>query len=175
MLAGYTIGGPVYIPKHFNTKKNRLFFFASQEFTQIKVPTTTSTANEPTALERAGNFSDLKTSAGALIPVLDPLTETAFPNNIIPGSRINPTGQAMLNLYEMPTGYVNPAPGQQYTANALFYGTPFHTHNDTIFKIDANITNKLSVFYRFGEDHESIDALFTVSPGIGNQVNMIPG
>jgi hypothetical protein len=75
----------------------------------------------------------------------------------------------------MPNGYTNPAPGQQYTANALFYGTPFHTHNDTIFKIDANITNKLSVFYRFGEDHESIDALFTVSPGIGNQVNMIPG
>jgi hypothetical protein len=175
MLAGYTIGGPVYIPKHFNTKKNRLFFFASQEFTQIKVPTTTSTVNEPTALERAGNFSDLKTSAGALIPVLDPLTETAFPGNIIPTSRINTTGQAMLNLFPMPNGYTNPAPGQQYTANSLFYGTPSHTHSDTIVKIDANITSKLSVFYRYGIDHEALGSVFNITPGIGQQVNLIPG
>ena len=112
MIAGYSIGGPAYIPKLFNRKKDRLFFFLSQEFTQIKVPTTTSTANEPTAQERTGNFSDLKTSLGALIPVLDPLTETQFPGNIIPSNRIDPTGQAILNLYPTPNGYTNPAPGQ---------------------------------------------------------------
>jgi hypothetical protein len=175
MIAGYTIGGPIYIPKHFNTAKNRLFFFFSQEYTQIKVPTTTSTANLPTAQERNGDFSDLKTSAGALIPVTDPLTGTPFANNLIPPSRINTTGQQMLNLYLMPTGYVNPAPGQQYTSNSLFYGTPSHTHSDTILKIDANITNKLSLFYRFGVDHEALGSVFGVSPGIGSQYNLIPG
>ena len=175
MIAGYSIGGPIYIPRVFNRSKNRLFFFFSQEFTQIKVPTTSSTANEPTALERTGNFSDLKTSLGALIPVLDPLTETAFPGNVIPASRINPTGQAMLNLYPNPTGYVNPAPGQQYTSNSIFYGTPTHTHSDTIMKFDFNITSKLTAYYRLGLDREVLGSVFPVSPGIGYQNNLIPG
>jgi Carboxypeptidase regulatory-like domain/TonB-dependent Receptor Plug Domain len=175
MIAGYSIGGPVYIPKLFNRKKDRLFFFLSQEFTQIKVPTTASTANEPTLQERNGNFSDLKTSLGALIPVLDPLTETQFPGNIIPANRINPVGQGMLNLYPMPTGYVNPAPGQAYTSNSIFYGTPSHTHSDTIMKFDANITNKLTAYYRLGFDHEVLGSVFPVTPGVGYQDNLIPG
>ena len=158
-----------------NKRKDRLFFFFSQEFTQIKVPTTVSTANEPTALQRVGNFSDLKTSLGTVIPVLDPLTGTQFPNNIIPSNRIDPTGQAILNLYPMPNGYTNPAPGQQYTANSIFYGTPNHTHSDTILRFDANITNKVTVFYRLGLDREVIGAAFPVSPGVGYQNNLIPG
>jgi hypothetical protein len=175
MIAGYSIGGPVYIPKLFNQKKDRLFFFLSQEFTQIKVPTTASTANEPTALERAGNFSDLKTSLGALIPVIDPTTLAPFPGNVIPAGRINPVGQGMLNLYPMPNGYTNPAPGQQYTANSIFYGTPSHTHSDTIMKFDANITSKLTAYYRLGFDHEVLGSVFTISPGVGYQNNLIPG
>ena len=51
---GYTIGGPVYIPKVFNTQKKKLFFFFSQEYTRQKpgtqsgfnmVPTTNIGAN----------------------------------------------------------------------------------------------------------------------------------
>ena len=175
MIAGYSIGGPAYIPRLLNRQKNRLFFFLSQEFTQIKVPTTVATANEPTAQERNGNFSDLKTSLGAQIPVLDPLTETAFPGNVIPASRIDPTGQAILNLYPMPNGYVNPAPGQQYTANSIFYGTPNHTHSDTIMRFDVNITSKLTAYYRLGLDREVIGSAFPVSPGVGYQNNLIPG
>ena len=175
MIAGYSIGGPAYIPKLLNKKKDRLFFFLSQEFTQIKVPTTVSTANEPTAQERTGNFSDLKNSLGQLIPVLDPLTETQFPGNIIPSNRIDPTGQAILNLYPAPNGYVNPAPGQQYTANSIFYGTPDHTHSDTIMRFDGNITSKLTAYYRLGLDREVIGSAFPVSPGVGYQNNLIPG
>ena len=33
---GYSIGGPVYIPKLFNTEKRKLFFFWSQEYTKQK-------------------------------------------------------------------------------------------------------------------------------------------
>jgi hypothetical protein len=175
MIAGYSIGGPAYIPRLFNRNKNRFFFFFSQEFTQIKVPTTVSTANEPTAQERNGDFSDLKTSAGALIPVLDPLTGTAFPNNRIPAARFDPNGVQILNLYPLPTGYVNPAPGQQYTANSIFYGTPKHTHSDTILRFDANITSKITAFYRLGLDREVIGASYPVSPGVGYQNNLIPG
>ncbi len=36
---GGTIGGPLYIPKVFNTKKNKTFFFYSEEFRLEKTPT----------------------------------------------------------------------------------------------------------------------------------------
>ena len=48
-VAGYTIGGPIYIPKHFNTQKKRLFFFWSQEYTKQKPSTTNATASVPTS------------------------------------------------------------------------------------------------------------------------------
>src|ERR1035438_8248926 len=35
-ITGYSLGGPVYIPHHFNSDRNKLFFFWSQEFTGFK-------------------------------------------------------------------------------------------------------------------------------------------
>src|SRR5215472_13755290 len=52
MIAGYSFGGPVYVPGKWNTEKRRLFFFIFQEFTQIAQPTVTLQTNEPTAAER---------------------------------------------------------------------------------------------------------------------------
>ena len=56
-IGGFSIGGPIIVPKVFNRQRERFFFFASQEYTRVKVPTVSQTANIPTALERAGNFS----------------------------------------------------------------------------------------------------------------------
>lgn len=67
-VGGGTIGGPVYIPEHFNTDKRKLFFFASEEYTSVKLPTVTSTINLPTVAERSGDFSNSRNSAGAVIP-----------------------------------------------------------------------------------------------------------
>ena len=55
---GYTIGGPVYIPKVWNVKKNKLFFFWSQEYTRTKPASTTQEAMVPTAAQLQGNFYD---------------------------------------------------------------------------------------------------------------------
>src|ERR1019366_6164997 len=54
---GYSIGGPVYIPKVFNTQKKKLFFFFSQEYTKQKPGTETGYYNSPTVAQRAGNFA----------------------------------------------------------------------------------------------------------------------
>ena len=35
---GYTLGGPLFIPNVFNTKKDKTFFFFSQEFRYEKTP-----------------------------------------------------------------------------------------------------------------------------------------
>ncbi|MCP6423761.1 hypothetical protein NL463_31075, partial [Klebsiella pneumoniae] len=54
-IPGYSIGGPVVIPKLLD--RGTMFFFASQEFTDDLRPATFSRTNYPTALERQGDFS----------------------------------------------------------------------------------------------------------------------
>ena len=61
---GYSIGGPVYIPKHWNTQKKRLFFFFSQEYTKQKPATTNGTAGVPT--------SNINYLTGSAIPGMSP-------------------------------------------------------------------------------------------------------
>src|SRR5213594_1204080 len=61
---GYTIGGPVYIPNHYNTDKKKTFFFFSEEWRREKNPHTTGLVNVPSDNERTGNFSDLCPASG---------------------------------------------------------------------------------------------------------------
>lgn len=56
-LFDYTVSGPVYIPHVFNRDRTKLFFFFSQEIQRQLVPAGIKTVTVPTALERAGNFS----------------------------------------------------------------------------------------------------------------------
>jgi hypothetical protein len=175
LILGYSIGGPAYIPKVWNRNKNKLFFFMSQEFTRTAQTTISLATNEPTALELGGNFSNSRNAAGAVIPVLNPTTGTAFPGNMAPASMIDPTGLAILKLLPAPNGYVNPAPGQQYTSNFLAEKAPTYNRRNTIMRFDANITSKLSMFYRWGQDVDNHEFPFVVSPGVGSNINFLPG
>ncbi|HKW55766.1 MAG TPA: carboxypeptidase regulatory-like domain-containing protein, partial [Candidatus Acidoferrum sp.] len=62
---GYTLGGPFYIPNHYNSAKKKTFFFWSEEWRKESntssapsgdVPTT---PNVPSDAERGGDFSDV--------------------------------------------------------------------------------------------------------------------
>jgi hypothetical protein len=48
-IQGWSFGGPVYIPGHFNTNKTRIFAFASQEYTRQFLPVNTQYRRFPTA------------------------------------------------------------------------------------------------------------------------------
>ncbi|MGH3056217.1 MAG: carboxypeptidase regulatory-like domain-containing protein, partial [Gaiellaceae bacterium] len=54
---GYTIGGPVYIPGHYNSAKDKTFFFFSQEWRRDRVPGQAFNVIVPSVAERGGNFS----------------------------------------------------------------------------------------------------------------------
>ena len=99
---GGAIGGPLSIPKIYNGK-NRTFFWVTGEAYRQKKPSSTVLA-VPTALERIGDFSQSKTSSGALQTIYDPTTNPrqAFANNIIPLTRLNPVGLAMASYYPLP-------------------------------------------------------------------------
>ena len=116
---GASFGGPVSIPKVYKGK-NRTFFWLAWEGYQ-DTQSNTSQFSTPTALERIGDFSQSKTSSGALNVIYDPkstvcvgsnCTRQPFAGNIIPTDRLNPVGLAIAATYVKPQ-----------TASA-FYGAP---------------------------------------------------
>lgn len=97
---GFTIGGPVLIPKLYNGK-NRTFFHFNMEWYRRNTPDLTF-MSLPTAAEKAGNFNGVAT-------IYDPTTGNPFPNNTIPQSRFSALSSSLIPLMPNPTfsGYVN--------------------------------------------------------------------
>src|SRR6185437_9733324 len=55
---GYFLGGPVLLPfTNFNKNRDKLFFFWSQDFLPLTIPSSFQNQTFPTALERQGDFS----------------------------------------------------------------------------------------------------------------------
>ncbi|SDE94404.1 carboxypeptidase regulatory-like domain-containing protein [Terriglobus roseus] len=51
---GWTLGGPIYIPGHFNASKEKLFFFAGQEYKRLRTSTVQNvTVPTPAAIAAA--------------------------------------------------------------------------------------------------------------------------
>jgi hypothetical protein len=102
---GFDIGGPVFIPKKFNSDRSKLFFFGAEEWIARRYDTT-NTGTVPSLAMRAGDFSELLSASNALYKkvrlVNDPSNNTPFPGNIIPASRLSPNGVALLNIYPQP-------------------------------------------------------------------------
>ncbi len=105
---GFTVGGPVLIPKLFNGR-NKLFFFLTYEgIKQSSLEPQTSTV--PTDEERRGDFSALL-KAGANYQIYNPYTAVRegarirrqpFENNVIPTALLNKIGVAALQYYPRP-------------------------------------------------------------------------
>jgi hypothetical protein len=174
-IGGYTIGGPVYVPGKINKDKRRLFFFLSQEFTRLALPTTTTQNTLPTDAERGGDFSNSRDANGKVITIKDPSTGAPFANNKIPGTKIDPTGLALLNEFQKPNGYVNPATGQQFTANYIASAQPTNQKSDSIIRTDAMVTDHMNIYARYGKDVRNTLNQFVVSPGVGSFIQFSPG
>jgi hypothetical protein len=134
-IEGFTIGGPIYIPHHFNSDKRKLFFFFSQEYTGQKINNSPATGNMPTALERGGDFSKSFDTNGSLIIINDPTTGKPFPNNVVPSTRINGIGQAVLNYFPMPN-YPTNDPSLIYQENYAAIPVGTHTRRNDVVRVD---------------------------------------
>jgi len=100
---GVAVGGPVFIPGHFNRDRKKLFFFFSHETWGTKLPQGITHVTVPTALERAGDFSQSLNQDGQLRVITDPLNGgQPFPGNKIPQTRVDPNGLLLMNLLPLP-------------------------------------------------------------------------
>ena len=156
----YSFGGPVYIPKVFNRDKKKFFFFVSQEWVKQFVSGGQEFQYTPTALERAGDFSQSLNNNGSLIKILDPNNNNVqFPGNVIPASRLNPVGQAVLNFFPLPN-YSPTLAAQLNVVNYTEQGSATHPRRNDVIRGDYNITSKLTGFFRYINDYDTSNILY---------------
>ncbi len=162
---GFTIGGPVVIPKIYNGHNRTFFFFNFEQFRQnVNVGNTVYTV--PTTAYQQGNFAAANTgplpgvvdSAGQQLSggeIFDPntnvtqangsITRTPFANNAIPLTREDPTFAKIQALFPQPNlpGLINNYQVPQYS-NFTHYTNPS-------FKIDESLSStiKVSAYYSY--------------------------
>jgi hypothetical protein len=152
---GYTIGGPVFIPNHYNANKQKTFFFFSEEWRRDLVPGQSFLQGVPSLAERGivsgsqtgfGNFSDV--CPGPDCPNVS--NPAAVP--------IDPNAQAILAEIPLPN-----APGSVCGAGivACFNSSPAQATKwrEELVRLDHNFTSKEQLTFRYIHDSWS-----TVTP-----------
>jgi hypothetical protein len=142
---GYLVSGPLFIPRVYNTEREKTFFLFSQEFRRIIRAPAQSTVTVPSLLERQGNFSE----AGNL-PIFDPLTGTRFPNNVIPTARLDPVALSLLNLFPEPN-VASATPGRAPNRYAVVAPNIQNTRQETV-RIDHNFSDTHRMTGRYTRD-----------------------
>src|SRR5208283_4273265 len=64
---GFTVGGPIFIPKKTDMRKSKTFFFWSEEWRKTSTPGSETITAMPTAAEMGGTFTGLAADPTALI------------------------------------------------------------------------------------------------------------
>lgn len=166
-LFGCTLGGPVFIPGHYNSQhKNKTFFFVSegwnlrqgpQLLSYTAPPQSTFTATTVTAAQRAGIFSST---------ITDPSTGQPFPNNTIPASDIDPNATVLLNRFF-------PLPNRTGNPNYSYNTDSAMRWREDLVRIDQTLTSIHSLTIRYAHDnwyenqqiYEPSNASFPTEPG----------
>ncbi len=130
MTGVLTFGGPIQIPR---LSKNGPNLFVAYRWTRNNEATTVP-ALVPDAAQRAGIFAT---------PIIDPLSGTVFPGNVLPSNRISPQARALLDLYPAP----NLSGNSQYNYQVPILNA---THQDALqSRIGKTMGPKDQLFGRF--------------------------
>lgn len=155
---GFNIGGPIYLPRFGEggrsvyNGKNRAFFFFNYEGYRFNQSETVD-VSVPTLKMRQGDFSELFTDPAVLaqfpggVQIYDPTSggpgnRTPFAGNIVPASKFDPVGLAILRSIPTPT---KPGVFRNYTAAS----TVPTVMNNEVFKIDDVLTPKQRISFSY--------------------------
>ena len=141
---GFTLGGPVRLPKYDG--RNKTFFFYAFEGLKSGIPVS-SGERAPTDLEKAGDFSQ----SGATI--YDPLNTIngvpqPFPNNRIPADRLDPVARNLLAYMVDPNTTPDASLNNFFSRN----NSRFDTYTSGIIRVDHNFSSNHRFFARYGHN-----------------------
>ena len=163
---GYTVGGPVYIPGHYNKDKNKTFFFFSEEFRRV-ITYTTGTAILPSAAEIGGTFPT---------PVCVSYTGSTCNQTATQINNFDPVAKAYIaDIYsKLPLGTVNSA------NNLVSLFRNVYNFRQELIKVDHIFSPKLHLSARYlRDDIPTVEpqGLFTgvAVPGVANTSTNAPG
>ena len=99
---GFTIGGPLFIPHHYNSDKTKTFFFWAEEWRKNRQGTIIN-QTVPTTRMRQGDFSECNSASANFNPVVasncvvpvNPASNAPFPGDVVP---MDPDGAALLHV-----------------------------------------------------------------------------
>jgi hypothetical protein len=146
---GFSVGGPVWVPKVYNGK-NRTFFFFDYEGTRIRTGQTFLASVPPDAW-RTGDFSGYNQIFDPNTTVTNPdgtATRQPFPNNQIPQSRWNPIAAKLLSMFPEPNV---PGSVSSFGVSNNYLSNPVEPNDTNQFdvRIDHKISDSDSIFGRF--------------------------
>ena len=180
---GYTIGGPVYIPGHFNRNKDKVFFFWSQEYQRQLKPQSEKDRTVPTALERQGDFSQSVDKNGNPYPYIRDYTTglTCSASNTagcfadggvlgrIPKSRLFGPGLAILNLYPMPNAQQFQKSGYNFRSQI----SDSYPRREDLIRGDYNLSEKWKIFARYVNNNDAVTSYYG-SFVLGSTIPLVP-
>ncbi|MBI4873876.1 MAG: carboxypeptidase regulatory-like domain-containing protein, partial [Acidobacteria bacterium] len=143
---GGTLGGPLYLPGLGNRVKQKTFFFYSLEHWESQAPQPLQRWTMPTELERAGNFSQTLDVNNRLIAIRDSLSGQPFPDNLVPPTRIDRNGRALLGIFPLPN-----APDRQTSKgnyNYLFQESYDMPRTQHLLRLDHRFSDTDAVYLR---------------------------
>jgi len=169
---GFSLGGPVKLPKLYNGHDKTFFFFNFEQYRETAIISNLF-LTLPTAAYRAGNFATAEDRAAPLgtdplgRPILegeiyDPKTQRTdpasgkvvrdpFANNSIPVSRMDPVALAIQNLIPLPNLSGAACGGTCLVNNGLL---PFPSVRHTevpAFKLDHSVNDRIKLSYYWHE------------------------
>ncbi|MBI3209281.1 MAG: TonB-dependent receptor [Candidatus Solibacter usitatus] len=164
---GFTFSGPILLPRIFDGRKHRSYFFTNYEYFRDLAPNDHSlSVPEPEMID--GDFSRLANNRGQRIVIYDPSAgqtaangawvRAAFAGNMIPASRIHPVTRKILGY--MPKPNQPSATGNYSASNFFFSGVAAQTANywrRATTKFDHEINASHRVSFRFTRDSREQD------------------
>jgi len=154
---GFTLSGPAYIPKLYDGR-DRTHYFFDFEGTQSRGESR-ATAIVPTALERAGDFSQTRDRTGNLFTIYDPGTtrpsgsgfvRDAFRGNLIPAAQQDRVAVNALKFYPAPN-----RPATQDLQNFENARPNSRKWASLAGRADHQLSSSHSLFFRYGWNHRS--------------------
>ena len=179
---GMTLGGPLVIPNVYNTKKDKTFFFISEEYRSEQTPFEFN-QGVPSAAERNGNFSDVcpaTHSTAAFSPSQYP--DCPGINNgyallqTLPGNRLPVGSQSSIAQAILSTGVIplpNSTTGCNSSINSCYDQTvsePTHWREE-LGRIDHYFNENTRASFRYIHDAWST---ITPTPQYGIVTNSFP-
>src|SRR5271167_1184718 len=152
---GFTIGGPVFIPGHYNTSKQKTFFFWSEEWRRDLVPANFfSNTIVPTMNDRQGNFSD-QCAAGLECPVIPNFINGVAQANagqFFPGDQVPIENPAIASALTALIPAPNEVSGDGLEDQWNLAPTLPTNWRQELFRVDHNINDKVRASFHYIHD-----------------------